>query len=211
MPSDLMCKLCAAADEPVRTFCPPKYCFEKGRNQMVRSTAIEIIARRLAINAGRVAALAQRAAEAGELPKACGRDVPELSALDLAKLLLCAICDRGLGNAAASVREFAALRNDGGATFLDLIEGLMSGAVAANGIHSVILQLEPASATIVTSADRLHYGPERSHDSAARVITIPGSALRAIIDELRGNTTNQAPRRATAATLISATAHVKAA
>lgn len=152
---------------------------------MVRSTAIEIIARHLNLNAGRVSALSQRAAEAGELPKAVGRSVPDLAPIGLAKLLLCAICDRGLGNAATSVREFAALRDDSGATLLDLIEGLMSGVVAASGIHSVILQLEPASATIVTSASRLHYGPEREQAAAAHVITVPGTALRAIVNEFR--------------------------
>jgi hypothetical protein len=89
---------------------------------MVRSTAIEIISRRLNLNAGRLAALAQRASEAGELPKACGRSVPQLRPLDLAKLLLCAVADRGLGNASTSVREFAALRTDGGAALIDLLK-----------------------------------------------------------------------------------------
>ncbi len=61
---------------------------------MVRSTAIEIIARHLHLNAGRLAALAQRAAEAGELPRECGRSVPDLSPAGLGKLLLCAVADR---------------------------------------------------------------------------------------------------------------------
>jgi len=179
---------------------------------MVRSTAIEIIARHLHLNAGRLAALAQRAAEAGELPKACGRAVPDLAPTGLAKLLLCSICDRGLGNAATSVREFAALRNDGGATLLDLIEGLMSSVVAASGIHSVILQLEPASATVVTSASRLHYGAPRDHSTAAPIITVPGDALRAIVSELRDVTAamDRVPIRAATAALDKATAPARA-
>jgi hypothetical protein len=110
---------------------------------MVRSTAIEIIARHLNLNAGRVAALSQRAAEAGELPKACGRSVPDLAPIGLAKLLLCAIADRGLGNAATSVREFAALATEGGAKLIDLLEGFMSGGVSAAGLHSAIVQVFP--------------------------------------------------------------------
>ncbi|HEY0220386.1 MAG TPA: hypothetical protein VGC26_11580, partial [Afipia sp.] len=69
---------------------------------MIRSQAVEIIARRLNLNAGRVAALAQRIAEAGLLPKARGRDIPSLGHAHLSKLLLCAIADRGLGEAARS-------------------------------------------------------------------------------------------------------------
>ncbi|MDR6304928.1 hypothetical protein GGQ85_002644 [Nitrobacter vulgaris] len=178
---------------------------------MVRSNAIEIIARHLSLNAGRLAALAQRAAEAGELPRACGRAVPDLSPAGLAKLLLCAIADRGLGNAATSVREFAALRNEGGTTLLDLIEGLMSGAVSVAGVHSLIAQLDPAAVTVVTDGGRLSYGPEREQSAASRIITVPGAALRAIIAEFRGNALHPAPPLASVAARISATAHTKAA
>jgi hypothetical protein len=153
---------------------------------MTRSKAIEIISRRLNINAGRLAALTQRAAEAGELPKAVGRSVPDLAPIGLAKLLLCAIADRGLGGAAASVREFSCLRTDGGATLIDLLEGLINGAVTTKSLHSIIVQLEPAAVTCINLAGRLHYGPTRSRDGAARVVVVPGSALRAIVAEFRG-------------------------
>lgn len=159
---------------------------------MTRSKAIEVLARRLNLNAGRVAALAQRAAEAGELPKARGRAVPDLRALDSAKLLLCAIADRGLGNAAASVREFAALRTASGAVLTDLIEGWMSGSVSVDGLHSAIVRLDPASVTVVTDSIRLHYGAERERVAATRVVTVPGAAIRAIVAEFRGD----APTRA---------------
>ncbi len=47
----------------------------------------------------------------------------------------------------------------------------MSGAVTTESLHSMIVQLEPAAVTVVNSAGRLHYGPERSRDIAARVGT----------------------------------------
>lgn len=162
---------------------------------MNRSRAVAIIARHLDLNAGRVSALAQRLAEAGEIPKACGRSVPALSPASLAKILICAIADRGLGNAANATAEFAALRSEGGATLLDLLEGWMSGAVSASGVHSLIAQLNPPSVSVVTAAGRLGYGPERDHTAASRIVTVPGSALRLIIDELRGGR----PREANAA------------
>jgi hypothetical protein len=152
---------------------------------MTRSKAVAILARHLDLNSGRIAALAQRLGEAGEIPKGCGRSVPSLSHASLGKLLITAIGDRGLGNAAASTKEFAALRSDGGAALLDLLMGLMSGVVAVSGVHSIIVQLEPAAVTIVNSAGRLQYGPERSQDGASRIITIPGDTLRKIIDEFR--------------------------
>jgi hypothetical protein len=192
-------------------FAIPIIVSQKDENQMVRSTAIEIIARRLALNAGRVAALAQRAAEAGELPKAVGRSVPDLAPIGLARLLICAICDRGLGNAATSVREFAALATEGGAKLIDLLEGLMSGGVSAAGLHSAIVQVFPEpSVTVVLHDSRLQFGPERSQDGASHTIVIQGDALRAIIDEFRGNALHPAPPRATPAFVFSATAHSKA-
>lgn len=153
---------------------------------MVRSAAVEVIARHLGVNAGRLSALAQRLAEAGELPKGCGRSVPSLSPANLAKLLLCAIADRGLGNAAASVREFAALAAANGATLLDFFEGWMSGDVPVSEAHSIIAQLSPGAVTIVTPAGRLHYGPPREHGVAVRMLVVSGAQLRAIVDELRG-------------------------
>lgn len=165
---------------------------------MVRSAAIEVIARHLGLNSGRLSALAQRLAEAGELPKGCGRSVPALSPSSLAKILLCAIADRGLGNAAASVREFAALRSDNGATLLDLLEGWISGALAVSEAHSVIAQLSPGAVTIVTPAGRLHYGPPREHGVAVHLIVVSGAQLRSIISELRG----VKPCDATAATAV---------
>ncbi|WP_165475210.1 hypothetical protein [Nitrobacter sp. Nb-311A] len=49
---------------------------------------------------------------------------------DLANLVLCAIVDRGLGKAAASVREFFA----SGAVLVDLVSGGVSGGVSASGV-----------------------------------------------------------------------------
>jgi hypothetical protein len=151
---------------------------------MVRSAAIEIIARRLNLNAGRLAALAQRAAEAGEIPMACGRSVPDLSPVGLGKLLLCAVADRGLGKAAASVREFAALRNEGGSVLIDLLEAWAGGTVSVSSVHSLIVQLRPPGVTVVTRSNSRHYGAPRDHTAAVRIVTVPGDALRAIVAEL---------------------------
>jgi len=79
---------------------------------MIRSGALEALSRRLALNPGRAAALAQRAADSGALPKAAGRNIPELSARDLMRLLLAVTADRGLGNAAPTGRIWTYVRDD---------------------------------------------------------------------------------------------------
>ena len=172
---------------------------------MNKGAAARIISRRLNLNLGRTNALLVAASDAGVLPKARGRDVPQLSNIELAHVLLACVADRGIGVAGQSVREFAALRSDGGATLVDLLGGWMSGAVSTSRVHSAIIQLDPAGVTIVTESDRLSYGPERDQSTAAHIITVPGDALRAIINELRGNTAvmDMAPIRAAAAALTS--------
>ena len=126
------------------------------------------------------------------LPKARGRDVPRLTSLQLAYVLLACIADRGIGVAGQSVREFAALRTTSGAVLSDVIEGWMAGTVSVSGVHSAIIQLDPASVSIITGCGRLSYGPERDQAAAAHIITVPGDALREIVAELRGATPSEA-------------------
>jgi hypothetical protein len=130
--------------------------------------------------------VSKRPAEAGELPRACGRAVPDLSPACIGKLLLRAIADGVSGRPPRVFREFAALATESGAKLIDLLKGWISGNVSACGLHFISVQLRPAGVTIVNCARRLHYGDEHSHDGAARIIVVPGSALRAIVAELRG-------------------------
>jgi hypothetical protein len=158
---------------------------------MIRSEAVETIVRRLGLNAGRVAALAQRCADAGLLPRAQGRDVPDLGALELARLLLAATCDCGVGRAAATVTEFSALQTEQGVNLLDVLEGLIAGRIAATSIRSAVFQLKPAGAVLI-SEHHLRFGAAPSTDGAARHVIIPGNALAAITLELQNLTPEQA-------------------
>jgi hypothetical protein len=164
---------------------------------MNKGDAARIISRRLNLNLGRTNALLVAASDAGVLPKGCGRSIPQLSSLELAHLLLACLADKGIGVAGQSVREFAALRSASGAVLFDLIEGWMSGAVSVSGLHSAIIQLDPASVSIISDCGRLTYGPERDQAAAAHVITVPGTALREIVNELRDVTASVAAPNAT--------------
>jgi hypothetical protein len=173
---------------------------------MVRSEAIEVLSRRLSINPGRLAALAQRVADAGALPKARGRDIPALGPLDLAKLLICAIADRGLGSAPRSVAEYSALTASNGAILIDLVEGWVRGAVPLSGVRHLIVQTEPEPAATVIShgGEHLNFGPDRSRDAAARTVIVPGNTLAAIAAEFRGASPHQADEAVAVAKLAAA-------
>jgi hypothetical protein len=158
---------------------------------MRKSEACGAVARRLNLSLSRVEALVQRVSEAGLLPVARGSDRPDLGSLELARLLLAAIVDNGLGNAPRSVQEVSALRTESGVVLLDVLEGLIAGRIAATGIRSAIFQLKPAGVTLL-SESHLRFGAAQSNDGAAKHIIIPGDALAAIVLEFQGNTPEQA-------------------
>lgn len=155
---------------------------------MIRSKAVEIVSRRLNLNAGRIAALAQRAADGGALPKARGRDVPDLGPMCLAKLLLCAVADRGLGSAPQSVVDYSSLSASNGAVLIDIMEGWIRGTVPTCGIGHLVVQIEPEPAATIIShgGEHLDFGPKRSRDAAARTVIVPGESISAICHEFRG-------------------------
>lgn len=158
---------------------------------MIRSEAASIIVRRLGLNAGRVAALAQRVADAGLLPKANGRDIPDLGALELARLFICATADRGLGNAARSLQEFSALQTEQGVNLLDVLEGLFAGRIAATAIRSAIFQLQPAAAVLLGEA-HLKFGAAIATDGAPTHRIVHGNTLGCIALEFQGLSAEQA-------------------
>jgi hypothetical protein len=146
------------------------------------------------LSLGRVNNLVQRVSEAGLLPRAVGSDRPDLGPLELSRLLLTAICDRGLGNAAASLREFEALQTDNGVVLLDVLEGIIRGAVATAGLvqQATAFQLDPPGATIISAGHHLRFGAEQSITAAARTIIVPGDQLAAIALEFQGLKPNAA-------------------
>ncbi|MGY4313119.1 hypothetical protein [Bradyrhizobium sp. JR3.5] len=158
---------------------------------MIRSEAVEILARRLNINAGRAAALAQRAAESGFLPRARGRYVPRLDGRDLARLFLAVVADRGLGNAADSVVKFENLENEHGLMLGDVLRNILGFrtlpiAYASGGL---IVRLDPAGATLVAADTKMHFGSGVPEEASSKSISIPGATLAAIAYEFSGGYT----------------------
>ncbi|MFK4537926.1 hypothetical protein ABIA00_006109 [Bradyrhizobium ottawaense] len=151
---------------------------------MRKRRACQVVARRLGLNMNRVAALVQRASEAGLLPVATGRARPDLSNLEIARLLIAATADNGLGNVPTTVREFERLEAEGGLQFCDWLESLVAGRIDTDAIRGIVLQVEPEpGATVITESSRLHFGPASA--SAARAISVTGDALRSIIEDFQ--------------------------
>jgi hypothetical protein len=144
---------------------------------MIRSQAVEIVSRRLGLNAGRTAALVRRAADGGLLPKANGRDIPDLGSLEVGRLFLACVVDNGLGNAARSVQEFSALHTDHGVNLLDVLDGLIAGRIPATSIRSAIFQLRPAGVVLISEA-HLRFGAPPSTDGAAKPSLCPATLWR---------------------------------
>lgn len=158
---------------------------------MNKSDAARILARRLGLNLGRVNALLVAASDAGVLRKARGRDVPEMSSLEMAYVILAAIADRGIGVAGASVREFAALRSAEGLVLADLIESWVAGRASVAGLQSVVVQLEPAGVSVTTAGHHFRFGADHA-GGAAKQVVVRGDDLAAAILEMRGATPREA-------------------
>ncbi|KRQ03506.1 hypothetical protein [Bradyrhizobium manausense] len=151
---------------------------------MRKRRACHVVARRLGLNVNRVAALVQRATEAGLLPVATGSARPDLTNLELARLLLAAVCDNGLGNVPTTVRAFDRLETEGGLQFCDWLESLVAGRIDTDAIRGIVLQVEPEpGATVITESSRLHFGPASA--SAARAVSITGDVLRSITEDFQ--------------------------
>ena len=141
------------------------------------------------------------------MPMGRGGDRPNLSTLEMARVLLAAIADRGLGAAPQSVAEYSSLSASNGAVLIDLIDGWMSGAVPVS-IRAAIFQLTPEPAVTIIGADGIHlnFGPDRSRDAAARNVIVSGDALAAIALEFRGATPREADEQV-AVTKLAAALH----
>lgn len=79
---------------------------------MRKAAACIAISKTLGIGLGRVTSLAQRAADAGVLPKAVGRTYPPLTADQMAQLLIAVLADNGLGSVGQSVDTFSRIHSD---------------------------------------------------------------------------------------------------
>lgn len=142
------------------------------------SECIEILARRLSLNRGRTAAIANRLQHAGRLPLAdAKRTPPEISVDEFALLLIAVLAERGIESAAARAVEYAGMCGDGFRLHEALVH-LLSGQARAG---DVIVKEGGVSATINDA--HIVFG-EPAEDVFARFAT--GPTLAAVAAEFQG-------------------------
>lgn len=76
---------------------------------MRKSQLADTLARRLGLRLGRINSLTQCAAETDLLPTACGPPYPELSPIEIARMVLIATCDEGLGCVRRTINKYGGL------------------------------------------------------------------------------------------------------
>lgn len=149
------------------------------------SEAVELLARRLSLRRGRVAAIANRLQHAGKLPLAeAKRTPPELAYDEIAVLLLAVLTESGVGSAVERAQEYAAMRSSDGVRLSDAILAVIRGQAHPGDI---IIREGGVSATI--NGVHLVLGAP-ADDGPARFCT--GPTLSALVAELQGATPAQA-------------------
>lgn len=149
------------------------------------SDAVELLARRLSLRRGRVAAIANRLQHAGMIALAEAKKTPpELSDYEFAALLLAVLVESGVGSAAERQAEYSAMQSGEGHRLADTLVMVLRGQ-AQQG--NVIIRQGGASATI--NGQHLVFGTP-AEDGRARFCT--GPTLSALVAELQGATPAQA-------------------
>lgn len=143
------------------------------------SECIEILARRLRGNRGRIAAIANRLQHAGMIALAeAKKSPPELGVDEAAWLLIAVLAENGVATAAERARDYGGLTSPEGYRLHEAVAHVLRGIAEAGDI---IVRDGGAIATI----NRVHtvFG-HPADDGKARFCT--GATLAAIVAELQG-------------------------
>lgn len=153
---------------------------------MRKSTAVEILARRLGVARSRIENLAKRMADDGLVSKTEGsrRYPPDLSEPEITYLLIGVIADNGLGNSVRTVETFSALPSPIG-PFGDVLQTLLFEP--PSDVGHLIVRSQPAGISTTINGSHVVFGAEASEKAATKARIIPGDALIAIAAELQGH------------------------
>ncbi|PDT75744.1 hypothetical protein CO675_20200 [Bradyrhizobium sp. C9] len=156
--------------------------------EMRKSECVNLLARHLGVRATRLTSLTQRLAEAELLPTACGPPYPDLEPVEIVRMLLVGICDEGIGAAPKTVERYCGLH----CGTIDLETALAhalsrpESVLAAHASLRISTGDHPQAILITVSPDGLReqvFG-EPSFGSVERIVTVSGSALAAVSDEI---------------------------
>ncbi len=102
---------------------------------MRKSQVCDLLARRLGLRETRLISLAQRLSDAEMLPVSRGPPYVDLKSTEVARLMLAALCDEGLGGAARTVQRYGGLQGRT-ASLVEISGAFRSAArVVSAGLH----------------------------------------------------------------------------
>jgi hypothetical protein len=159
---------------------------------MRKSRIVDLLSRRLGVRETRLTNLVQRLAEAGLLPTAKGPPYPDLSPVEIARMLIVAVADEGLGAASATVAKYGGLLGPGASLEEVLAHALSRPESLAPFSSSLEIHTDDtkpyAVLTTVTAdgARSLVFGEMPDVETVDRTVLISGAALFAIPSEIAG-------------------------
>ncbi|MET4804604.1 hypothetical protein [Bradyrhizobium sp. LB11.1] len=158
---------------------------------MRKSRVCDLLARRLGLRENRITSLAQRLAEAGLLPTASGPPYPDLSPVEVARMLIVGVTDEGLGAAPKTTTKYGGLIGPS-ATLEEVLAHALSRpeSIAPCRSSLEIHQSDEPYAVLTTAQPdgprTLVFGKLADTETVDRLVTVPGSALFAIASEING-------------------------
>lgn len=163
---------------------------------MRKTQAAEILARRLGTDARRIDTLCLRLAETGAFPRSDGsrRFPPELDPPHLARMIVVALSDQGLGRVHGAVRTIENLRDPEGNRLVDVLTSIIEGGSSIGSIARghLIVRTEPAGASIILDGQHVVFGAPPPETKPARAVGVPGNVLAAVALEFGGHSPKDA-------------------
>jgi hypothetical protein len=161
---------------------------------MRKSQYVDVLSRRLNVRRGRLTSLVQRASEAGILrTNASRRPDFDVEPIEAARMLILAIVDEGLAAAPATVERYGQLRGRS-----STLEAALAHAIARpgslpptrSGLEMHVGDNAYAIITVVSAdgASSNVFGDMPETESVDRLVSISGTALFAIAQEIAGRT-----------------------
>jgi hypothetical protein len=155
---------------------------------MRKRQAAIMISRHLGVKLTRLINIMQRLAESGLLPTSHGPPFPQVSPVEVARMLLAAVVDRGIAAAPATVARFGGMLGRGSNLEDAIGHSLLRPQTLVPSKSSLIIH--SGSALLTTSQPEGRrtsvFGEIDDEEPVGRIVQVSGAALRGIAEEFGG-------------------------
>jgi hypothetical protein len=159
---------------------------------MRKRQAASMTSRHLGVKLTRLINIMQRLAEAGLLPVSHGPPFPQVSPVEVARILLASVVDRGIAAAPATVARYGGFLGRGSNLEDAIGHSLRRPETLVPAKSSLIIHSRFALLTTAQPDGRRTdvFGEIDDDEPVGRIVTVSGVALRGIAEEFAG----QSPR-----------------